>query len=125
MQATLDLQQILQTQIEPIKQAIQLSLATLVLSLTFVDKILDVHNSPPWKKGMVVAIWLALAASIVLGFYSLTTISVSLAAGHTSFMPEPYLHKALLQERICVDLFVASLAGLIVLGAHSLVVPRN
>ena len=63
MQATPDLLQIVQTQIEPIKQAIQLSLATLVLSLTFVDKILDVHNSPSWKKGMVVAIWLALAAS--------------------------------------------------------------
>ena len=108
-----------------LQQLITLSLGTLVLSMTFADKIVDIGRAGKGKKAALFAIWSLLVAAIFWSWFALQYLFVaaSLARLGKEFGVQSGRAGASLET--CSIMFLIAVTALLVTAGHSLFTRRS
>jgi hypothetical protein len=111
--------------VDLIKQVITLGIGTLVLSVAFVDKILDIHKASVTKRIVVALTWLDLTFSIAYGCFALEEFFV---AGSLVSLQEDYslmMGRAAKYAEASIVMYLIGLASLVLTGIYAVLSPTK
>jgi len=108
-----------------LKTLITLDSGVFIISLTFAEKIVEVHSANKLRKVIVIVIWALLVLSIMLAFFSMQFLFVANANIRLGRDFGPQMERAVTYMEAASFMFVGALIALAATASHSLMQTRR